>query len=292
MKILVIGKNGQLGKSIKKNSQQKKYSRFNNFVFVGKEEFDLTNLNSIKNFINNLDIDIVINCAAYTAVDRAEDDEIGANLVNHIALKELAIIAKKKNISLVHISTDYVFDGQKGKPYDEYDDTFPINSYGKSKLSGENALLSIMNLNAIVIRTGWLYSEFCSNFVKTVLGLASNNKTINIISDQLGTPTYANDLANAILTIINSKKFASKNKVSKIYNFSNLGGCTWFDFAQEIISISGVKCTLNPIPTEEFPLPAKRPRYSILNKKLIVKDYDLKINHWKESLKVCLKNLK
>lgn len=292
MKILVIGKDGQLGKSIKKISQQKKYSHFNNFVFVGKEEIDLTRLNSIKNYFNNSNVDIVINCAAYTAVDRAEDDEILANLVNHIAVKELANISKKKNISLIHVSTDYVFDGKKTKPYNEHDSAFPLNFYGKSKLAGENALLSVMNLNAIIIRTGWVYSEFGSNFVKTVLSHANNNKSINMIADQFGTPTYANDLANAILTIASSEKFVSKNKLSKIYNFSNLGGCTWFDFAREIIDLYGTKCIVKPIQTKEFPLPAKRPSYSILNKKLIVKDFDLRIKHWKESLKACVKNLK
>jgi dTDP-4-dehydrorhamnose reductase len=292
MKILVIGKDGQLGKSIKKISQQKKYSHFNNFVFVGKEEIDLTRLNSIKNYFNNSNVDIVINCAAYTAVDRAEDDEILANLVNHIAVKELANISKKKNISLIHVSTDYVFDGKKAKPYNEHDSAFPLNSYGKSKLAGESALLSVMNLNAIIIRTGWVYSEFGSNFVKTVLSHANNNKSINMIADQFGTPTYANDLANAILTIAISEKFVSKNKLSKIYNFSNLGGCTWFDFAREIIDLYGTKCIVKPIQTKEFPLPAKRPSYSILNKKLIVKDFDLRIKHWKESLKACVKNLK
>ena len=291
MKILVIGKNGQLAKSIKKISQQKNYSHLNNFVFAGKEEIDLTNLNSIKNYFNNSNVDIVINCAAYTAVDKAEDEEILANLVNHIAVKELANIAKKKNISLVHISTDYVFDGLKGKPYNEYDRAFPLNFYGKSKLSGENALLSVKNLNAIIVRTGWVYSEFGRNFVKTVLSHANNNKSINMISDQFGTPTYANDLANAILTIAISEKFLSKNKLSKIYNFSNLGGCTWFDFASEIINLYDTKCIVNPIQTKEFPLPAKRPSYSILNKKLVIKDFDLTIKHWKESLKVCMKNL-
>jgi len=292
MKILVIGKNGQLGKSIKKISKQKKYSHLNSFIFAGKAEIDLTKLNSIKNYFNNFNVDIVINCAAYTAVDRAEDDEIVANLVNHTAVKELANISKKKNMSLIHVSTDYVFDGQKGKPYNEYDSAFPLNSYGKSKLSGENALLSVMNLNAIIIRTGWVYSEFGSNFVKTVLSLANTNKSINMISDQFGTPTYANDLANAILTIAISEKFVAKNKPSKIYNFSNLGGCTWFDFAHEIIDLYGTKCLVNPIQTKEFPLPAKRPSYSILNKKLIIKDFDLRIKHWKESLKACVKNLK
>ena len=292
MKILVIGKNGQLAKSIKKISQQKNYSHLNNFVFAGKEEIDLTNLNSIKNYFNNSNVDIVINCAAYTAVDKAEDDEILANLVNHIAVKELANIAKKKNISLVHISTDYVFDGLKGKPYNEDDRAFPLNSYGKSKLSGENALLSVKNLNAIIVRTGWVYSEFGRNFVKTVLSHANNNKSINMISDQFGTPTYANDLANAILTIAISEKFLSKNKLSKIYNFSNLGGCTWFDFAREIINLYDTQCIVNPIQTKEFPLPAKRPSYSILNKKLVIKDFDLTIKHWKESLKACMKNLK
>tara|TARA_B110000008_G_scaffold248683_1_gene260902 strand:- start:2374 stop:3252 length:879 start_codon:yes stop_codon:yes gene_type:complete len=291
MKILVIGKNGQLAKSIKKISQQKNYSHLNNFVFAGKEEIDLTNLNSIKNYFNNSNVDIVINCAAYTAVDKAEEDEILANLVNHIAVKELANIAKKKNISLVHISTDYVFDGLKGKPYNEDDRAFPLNFYGKSKLSGENALLSVKNLNAIIVRTGWVYSEFGSNFVKTVLSHANNNKSINMISDQFGTPTYANDLANAILTIAISDKFLSKNKLSKIYNFSNLGGCTWFDFAREIINLYDTQCIVNPIQTIEFPLPAKRPSYSILNKKLVIKDFDLTIKHWKESLKVCMKNL-
>ena len=292
MRIVVTGKNGQLGRSIKKIVKQNFSTGDNNFTFIGKEEVDFTNLNSVNNFFNNSNFDIVINCAAYTKVDSAEDDGIKANLINYLAVKEIAKIAKRKNISLIHISTDYVFDGKKNQPYNEYDVALPINSYGNSKLSGDNALLSIMNLNAIIIRTGWIFSEFENNFVKTIVNLANKNNSINIVSDQFGTPTYATDIANAILTIINTEKFASLDMPSKLYNFSNLGGCSWFDFASEIIDILGIRCNVNPIQTEEYLLPAKRPSYSILNKKLIMKDYDVIIRHWKESLEVCLKQLK
>jgi dTDP-4-dehydrorhamnose reductase len=286
MRILVTGKNGQLGRSIQKIVDNK-----NIFVFVGRDQLDLTSISSIETYFNNNKFDVVINCAAYTNVDKAEVDTKKVNLINHIAVAKIAKIAKLHNTKLIHISTDFVFDGLKRKPYIETDVTSPLNIYGETKLAGELAVMSIMRFNSIIIRTGWLYSEFKYNFLKTIMSLAKNNSTLDVVSDQIGTPTYANDLAHSILHIINSKKFSENNFPSEIFHFSNEGESSWYEFAEEIISISGINCQLKPIYAEDYPSCAKRPKYSILSKKKILLDYDLKINHWRDSLRICLKNL-
>jgi dTDP-4-dehydrorhamnose reductase len=293
MRILVTGKNGQLGQSIKNIVDNKGIENLNNFafIFVGRDELDFTDLESIKSFLHNNNFDVIVNCAAYTQVDKAEANEKEANTVNHLAVKELAKKIKQKNISLIHISTDYVFDGFKSKPYNESDATSPLNIYGKTKLDGENAVLSLMKSNAIIIRTGWVFSEFGNNFVKKILSLAKNNSSLNIVSDQIGSPTYANDLAKTILTIISSNKFIGNEKLSEIYHYSNQGQCSWQAFAEEIVKIVEIDCNVNQINTEDYPLPAKRPNYSVLDKQKISYEYDLKINNWKNSLKTCLKNL-
>ena len=293
MKILVTGKNGQLGQSIKRLLDEKSIANLNSFsfVFTSREELNLENLESIQSYFVSDDIDVIINCAAYTNVDEAEEDQNQANLINHNAVKELAKISKKNKIKLIHISTDYVFNGHKSKPYTEDDKASPINIYGETKLAGEQAIISIMPFNSIIIRTGWVYSEFGNNFVKTVLNLAKKNNTLNIVSDQIGTPTYAYDLAHSILNIVSTEQFLENEKQTAIFHYSNEGKSTWYEFAKEIISIAGINCHLNPIKTEDFPLPANRPKYSILSKKKILKEYALNINHWKDALKACLQNL-
>jgi len=289
MFILVTGASGQLGKSIKKLVKQQKTS--DSFVFVTREHLDLSSFSNIKNFFETHKFDLIINCAAYTSVDKAESNKAEANMINHIAVKQIAEIAKNNNIKLIHISTDFVFDGSSLNPYFENDATSPLNTYGKTKLDGENAILSIMKFNAIIIRTSWLYSEYGNNFVATILKLSQNNSNLNVVSDQFGTPTYAGDLGQVILDIIKSDKFNILQKASKIYHFSNKGVCSWYDFANEIVSVSGANCSINPINTDGYPTSAKRPKYTGMSKEKISKEFDLKITFWKDSLKFCMLNL-
>ena len=293
MKILVTGKNSQLGQSIKRLLDEKCIANLSSFsfIFTGREELNLESLDSIQSYFVRNDIDIIINCAAYTKVDQAEEDQNQANLINHNAVRELAKISKSNKIKLIHISTDFVFNGHKREPYTEDDKTSPINIYGETKLAGELAIISTMPFNSIIIRTGWVYSEFGNNFVKTILNLATKSNTLDIVSDQIGTPTYAYDLAYSILHIVSSKNFLQNEKPTAIFHYSNEGKSSWYEFAKEVISISGINCHLNPINTEDYPLPAKRPKYSILSKKKISQEYALNIHHWKDALKACLKNL-
>ena len=293
MRVLVTGKNGQLGRSIKKIVDEKKITNLSNynFTFIGREELNLEYIDSIRSYFDVNEFNIIINCAAYTKVDKAEENQKQANLINHTAVKELATIAKTKNIKLIHISTDFVFNGLNKKPYTENDVTSPLNIYGETKLAGEKALMSISKSDSLIIRTGWLYSEFGNNFVKTILNLAKKNDALDIVSDQFGTPTYAYDLAFFILYIITTDKFLENNKSSEILHYSNEGKSSWYDFAKEIIGISGIYCQLNPIGAKDYPLAAKRPNYSILSSKKVSEEYDVSIKHWKETLKICLKNL-
>ena len=293
MRVLVTGKNGQLGQSIKKIVDEKKITNLSNynFTFIGREELNFEYIDSIRSYFDVNEFNIIINCAAYTKVDKAEENQKQANLINHTAVKELAKIAKTKNIKLIHISTDFVFNGLNKKPYTENDVTSPLNIYGETKLAGEKALMSISKSDSLIIRTGWLYSEFGNNFVKTILNLAKKNDALDIVSDQFGTPTYAYDLAFLILYIITTDKFLENNKSSEILHYSNEGKSSWYDFAKEIIGISKMSCQLNPIGAKDYPLAAKRPNYSILSSKKVSEEYDVSIKHWKEALKICLKNL-
>ena len=221
MRILITGKNGQLGKSLHKLVSEKKYD--NEFIFVGREELDLSNNNSIINYFDNHDkFDIIINCAAYTAVDKAEEEVKLANQINYLAVRQLAEIAKAQKAKLIHISTDYVFDGESNKSYTEADETNPINVYGKTKLAGEKALQAIMLTNAIIIRTSWVYSEYGNNFVKTMLNLGKERNELNVVSDQIGSPTYATDLAGVILEIIDNKDYQDKKQSTEVYHYSNV----------------------------------------------------------------------
>ena len=289
MLILVTGASGQLGQSIKNLVKQQKISE--SFIFVNRGQLDLSSNSNIQNYFKTKKFDLIVNCAAYTAVDKAEDDHEEADMINHIAVKQIAEIAQNNNIKLIHISTDFVFDGLKHKPYFESDITSPINIYGKTKLDGENTILSIMKFNAIIIRTSWVYSEYGNNFVATILKLTQKNSNLNIVSDQIGSPTYARDLAQVILKIIKSDKFNTLEKESEIYHYSNEGECSWYDFAKEVANISGAKCTISPIKTEDYPTAAKRPQHTSMSKEKISKAFDLKIIFWKDSLKYCMKNL-
>ena len=294
MRILVIGKNGQVGQSIQNLVNKTSNSNLSDFgfVFVGRDELDLSKAINIQAYFEKNKFDVVINCAAFTDVEKAEVDENDASLINHIAVKEVATIAKKNNMKLIHISTDFVFDGDKREPYIESDKTSPVNIYGKTKLAGEFAAISIMKFNAVVLRSSWIYSEFGNNFVDTIIKNATLKGQLNIISDQFGTPTYANDLAQTIIDILNKDEFNEREMPSEIYHYSNEGECTWFDFAKEIVDILQIDCNLSPITSDDYPQLAKRPKYSVLSKKKISEEFDLNINYWKDSLKSCLQNLK
>jgi len=290
MRILVTGKNGQLGRSIYKliNTEVKADNNLSSskFIFVGREELDLSNNSSIINYFDNHDkFDIIINCAAYTAVDKAEEEQELANQINHLAVKQLASIANKQQARLIHISTDYVFDGENFKPYCEDDTTNPNGVYGITKLDGEKAMQEINPLNSIIIRTSWVYSSVGANFVKTMLRLGRERDSLGVIFDQVGTPTYARDLAKAILDILVN----IKNEKVEIYNYSNEGVLSWYDFAKEIMRMAKIDCSINPIETSEYPTPAKRPHFSLLNKSKIKKEFNLTIPFWKDSLDECLK---
>lgn len=278
--VLVTGSNGQLGSEIKELSPQYKY----NFFFTDRMKLDISDINAIKKFIELNNINIIINCAAYTAVDKAESDEVNANKINHLAVKNLAKIAKEQNIKLIHISTDYVFDGTNFKPYTEDDKTNPNGVYGKTKLDGENAMREINPNNSIIIRTSWVYSSYGANFVKTMIRIGKEKDSLGVIFDQVGTPTYARDLAKAILEVLPK----IKSEKVEIYNYSNEGVLSWYDFAKEIMTMAKVDCQINPIETKEYPTPAKRPHYSLLNKAKIKKEFNLTIPYWKDSLDQCL----
>jgi dTDP-4-dehydrorhamnose reductase len=287
MRILVTGKNGQLGKSIHKLVANTK--RTDDFIFVSREELDLSDENNITHYFENNIFDIIINCAAYTAVDKAEEDQDLANQINHLAVKQLAQITSKQQAKLIHISTDYVFDGESNKSYIETDIPNPINVYGRTKLAGEKALQTVMPMNALIIRTSWLYSEYGNNFVSTMLRLGKERNELNVVSDQIGSPTYATDLAGAILEIIKNKEFSEIDQTTQIYHYSNEGEINWYEFAEEIFKIAKIDCKANPITTQQYPTPAKRPRNTLMNKENISKVFNIKINSWKNSLLTCTK---
>jgi len=289
--ILVTGANGQLGSEIRylvineKNVIQN--SKLNiqnyNFYFTDKNKLDITNKKEIEEFVNKNNIKIIINCAAYTAVDKAESEKELADLINHKAVEYLADISKQKDISLIHISTDYVFDGKNYKPYNENDKTNPQSIYGFTKLKGEEALKK-SNAKGIIIRTSWVYSSFGANFVKTMLRL-KDKKELGVVFDQIGTPTYARDLAKTILEIVDKHYEKLNNFKAEIFHFSNEGVCSWYDFAKVIFEIKDIDIKINLIESKDYPTPAKRPHYSVLNKNKIKKEFNVKIPYWRESLK-------
>ena len=290
MKILVTGKNGQLGKSINKMIVNNK--RDNEFVFVGREELDQSKKNSITSYFENNNFDIIVNCAAYTAVDKAEEEKELADQVNHLAVAQLAEIANKQQAKLIHISTDYVFDGESIEPYLESNPTRPINTYGKTKLAGEKAVLNLMSRNAVIIRTSWVYSEYGNNFVHTILKLGKDRDKLSIVDDQVGSPTYAGDLAKVIINILQNEKFINTELVTQVYHYSNLGECSWYKFTKEIFELSDTKCTIYPITTKQYPTPAKRPMFTVLNKNKIIKKFDINIPKWEDSLGRYIKTLR
>jgi len=288
--ILVTGKNGQLGRSIQKIVSNEKQA--NEFVFVGRNELNFSQNDNLEKYFKENNFDVVINCAAYTAVDKAEEQQESANQINHLAVEKLATIAQKKNIKLIHISTDYVFDGESPHPYTETDKVNPINIYGETKLAGEKALQTIMPTNAIIIRTSWVYSEYSNNFVDTMLRLGEDRDKLNVVNDQVGSPTYATDLANAILKIIDSTGYQTKSPATEIYHYSNKGKASWYEFAKEIFDLADIHCAVKPIATKQYPTPAKRPKNTLMNKAKITETFGVAIPNWKESLDTCITILK
>lgn len=279
MNVLVTGSNGQLGSELHEIT---KIFSIHHFVFVDKKALDITSNLEVENYFKNNNFDYCINCAAYTAVDKCEENIKLANLVNTNGPENLAIACKKYNTILIHISTDFVFSGEKNIPYNESDKTGPINIYGTTKLKGEKAIQSILQ-NFFIIRTSWLYSSFGSNFVRTMLRIAKTKNSIGVVNDQIGTPTYARDLAKVLIKLIENK-----NSNFGLYHYSNEGVASWYDFARAIFDISKFDNELNPISTDQYPLPAERPKFSIMNKDKIKKNLNVSIPYWTHSLKECL----
>ncbi|MCW3090408.1 MAG: rfbD [Ferruginibacter sp.] len=287
--ILVTGANGQLGNEMQVVSSA--YPLYD-FLFVTREQLPIEDDEIIAAYFNRHTIDYCVNCAAYTAVDKAETEPEKAYLVNSTAVENLAKVCKAHNTQLIHISTDYVFDGTSVVPYSENDPVSPVNLYGASKLAGEISAFQ-NNPRSIIIRTSWVYSSFGNNFVKTMLRLMKERDSINVVSDQQGSPTYAADLAAAIMQIITRLEQSPQllnNSLSApaIFNYSNKGVTTWHGFATTIKELSGSKCIVNPITAAQYPTPAKRPGYSVMDTAKIQQTFDLKISGWKESLEICL----
>ena len=276
-KILVTGANGQLGSELRVLSVNSNHE----FLFTDVAELDITNREAVDNYVSEHGAEIIVNCAAYTNVDKAEDDTEMADNINHLAVKNLAEVSAKYKLILIHISTDYVFDGSKNTPYLETDPTAPLGVYGRTKLAGEKAVTD-SGCDYLIIRTSWLYSSFGNNFVKTIRRLTAEKDSLKVVFDQVGTPTYAADLASAILEIIETGKYKSN---SGIYHFSNEGVCSWYDFAIEIRNLSGNLCDIQPCHSDEFPSKVKRPNFSVLDKTKIKETFGLKIPYWKVSLR-------
>lgn len=273
---LVTGAKGQLGTELRNLLKEAA-------VYVDRNELDISSEVAVQNFFKENQFDCIINCAAYNAVDKAEDEPLLADVANHSGAKWLAKYGK----SIIHISTDYVFDGTQSKPYAETDQPNPVSSYGKSKLAGEQAVMDLAE-TAVIIRTAWLYSAYGTNFLKTVLRLGKECESLNVVSDQVGTPTFAGDLAKAVVQILPQIQSGKKS----IYHFSNEGVCSWYDFAHAIIKIAGLSCRVNPIESKDYPTKAIRPFYSVLNKEKIKCDFNLDIPHWRDTLIKVLNEMK
>lgn len=270
-KVLITGANGQLGKELQK--------LLPDAFLTDVGTLDITNLDAVKSFVVNNHIETIINCAAYTAVDKAEDEPKTAAQINTLGPENLA----KTGCRIVHISTDYVFDGYGYKPYAESDAANPLSVYGKTKLAGEKAVLDNAK-TAIVIRTAWMYSAFGNNFVKTIRRLGNEKEQLNVVCDQIGTPTFAGDLALAIVAILPQMDDDNKG----IYHYTNEGVCSWYDFAREIAELSGLGLQIIPIPSSAYPSKVQRPFYSVLDKTKIKETFKIEIPHWKDGLKKCL----
>lgn len=285
-KILVTAAHGQLGSQIAELASG--FTEFD-FTFLNRSILDLNDLNAIETYFDDKKFDVIINTAAYTAFDKAEEDAQTAQAVNAEAVKKMAEISKESSIQLIHISSDYVFDGKNYKPYIESDQTNPESVYGQTKVAGEQAMLSINPANSAIIRTSWLYSIYGTNFVKTMLRLGKERDEIGVVFDQVGTPTYARDLAMMILQGIQNSKFDNQN--CEVYHYSNEGVCSWYDFTKTIFDLADIQCGVKAIETNEYPSKGTRPHYSVLNKKKIKNAFGITIPYWRDSLHECLATL-
>jgi dTDP-4-dehydrorhamnose reductase len=282
MNILITGCNGQLGNEIQLIAGVHPQ---HTYFFTDVEELDITDAAAVDAFVGDNAVDCIVNCTAYTAVDKAEGNEELCNLLNNIAPGYLAQAVEKRGGYMVQISTDYVYDGTHHTPYTEDAPTCPKSVYGRTKLAGEQQVMSKCS-HTMIIRTAWLYSTFGNNFVKTMLRLGKEKTEIGVVFDQIGTPTYARDLAQAIMTVVD------KGIIPGIYHYTNEGVCSWYDFAQAIHRLAGItSCHVRPLHTNEYPTPATRPHYAILDKSKIKQTYHIKIPYWEESLKCCINSL-
>lgn len=278
--ILVTGANGQLGNEMRNLSGN---DRANRYIFTDVQELDITDLARVQAFLSENAVDFVVNCAAYTAVDKAESEIELCRKINAFAVENLAKASAATGAKMIHVSTDYVYSGTHYMPYVESDAVAPTSVYGVTKLEGEQLLLAA-NPASVILRTSWLYSPYGNNFVKTMLRLGREREKLSVVFDQVGTPTYAADLAAAIVTILNAPEF-----VPGIYNFSNEGVCSWYDFTLTIHRMAGIDtCRVSPIDTADYPSAATRPFYSVMNKKKIKATYGVEIPHWEESLQKCI----
>ena len=287
--ILVTGSNGQVGKELQ--SLATTYPSFK-FTFVDIEDLDITDSNAVYDFVNKNNFHYIINCAAYTAVDKAEESKDICHAVNVVGAKNLAQAAIPRNIQLIHISTDYVYHNDVNRPLVETDATNPQSVYAATKLEGDQIVQTLLPA-AMILRTSWVYSSFGHNFVKTMLRLGKERDSLGIVFDQIGTPTYAHDLAKAMLDIISKNENGDfdSGKMSGVFHYSNEGICCWYDFAKSIFRIENIECNVSPIETTAYPTPASRPPFSVLNKKKIKDAFGITIPHWEESLIECLKKI-
>lgn len=280
--ILITGANGQLGNEMRIVSQEQSTLVFH---FTDVAELDICDIDAVERWVTEHNIHCIVNCAAYTNVNKAEEDVELCDKLNHLAPANLAAVAARHGIGLIHVSTDYVFNGKHHTPYREDDTPCPNSVYGSTKLAGEEAIMRLCP-TAVIIRTAWLYSTFGNNFVKTMLRLGSERSEMGVVFDQIGTPTYARDLARAILHILH------EGIVSGIYHYSNEGVCSWYDFAKAIFDLGGIStCTLKPLHTEEYPTPAARPHFSVLDKSKIKRVYGVEVPYWVDSLRDCMAQL-
>ena len=285
--ILITGANGQLGNELKVVS--KNFYGYD-FIFTDIDTLDITNYEDTQEFIKKSRPDWIINCAAYNLVDKAEAEPDQAMLINGIAVKNITEVIRGSECRFIHISTDYVYDGKSNVPYNENVSPNPLSAYGRSKLAGEK--YALLHQGSMIIRTSWLYSSFGNNFVKTILRNAAEKESLKVVFDQTGTPTYAADLAEAIMNIVSGVIRNQMAMNSGIYNYSNEGVCTWYDFACEIIKEAGLPCKVYPVLSKEFKQVAQRPSYSVMDKSKIKENYGLSIPHWRTSLLKCMKLLK
>jgi dTDP-4-dehydrorhamnose reductase len=285
--ILITGSKGQLGNELRVVSEN--YYGYD-FIFTDIDTLDITSQEKTSEFIKKSKPDWIINCAAYNLVDKAETEPDKALLINGIAVKNITEVIRGSECRFIHISSDYIYDGQSNVPYNEYAVPNPLSAYGRSKLAGEK--YALLHPGSMIIRTSWLYSSFGNNFVKTILRHAAEKESLKVVYDQTGTPTYAADLAEAIMYIISG---VIRNQVamnSGLYNYSNEGVCSWYDFASEVIKDAGLNCKVVPVLSKDYPQAAQRPKYSVMDKSKIKENYGLTIPHWRSSLIRCMKLLK